>query len=147
MIDLNNAVLDRKASFRFRAGGRSMDPFIKEDDILTLSHLNQGRANVGDVVAFLNPVNRQFTIHRIVDVWDGRYQVKGDNRSTADGFIRREEVLGKVIRVERNGRPVFLVAGLGGRAIALLSRWGVWTLIRRVLWGLKNRYAVKLGSE
>lgn len=147
MIDLSNAVLDRKASFRFRAGGRSMDPFIKDGDTLTLSHLSQVPVGMGDVVAFLHPVNKQFTIHRIVNVWDGGYQIKGDNRAAADGFLRREELLGKVIRVERSGRPVFLVVGFGGRAIALLSRWGVWTLIRQVFSRLKKRYTVKLAEE
>jgi hypothetical protein len=51
-----------------------------------------------------------------------RYLIKGDNALEPDGVISKDNILGYVTRVQRNGRNIF--AGLGPERyiVALLSR-------------------------
>ena len=120
--ELLKAVLARKAAFRFKAKGFSMSPFINDGDVITLSSYLNSAPEQGDVVGFIHPKNGKLSIHRIVSKREGSYFIKGDNRRAADGFIRKEDILGRVTRVERNGKKISIGFGSERRLIALLSR-------------------------
>jgi len=47
---------------------------------------------------------------------------KGDNLRAPDAIVERDLVLGRVVRVERNGRDVDYVAGWRASLVAALSR-------------------------
>jgi hypothetical protein len=122
LIALIRGVIGKGASFRFRAGGQSMSPFIRDGDILTLAPLRD-RPATGDVVAFINPVNGRMVVHRLVAGEAGHtWQARGDNNGLSDGRIAGEDLLGKVSRVERAGRTVRLGLGAEKTIIAWLSR-------------------------
>ena len=123
--ELLTAVLGRGQQFRFRAGGTSMFPFIRNGDVVTVSPLREADPGMGDIVAFLQSCDRSLVLHRIVGVENGAFVVRGDSALHADGMIPGEDILGRVVRIERQGREVWPGSGAIGRLIAFLSRMGI----------------------
>ena len=122
LVELLSAVTEKGKSFRFRASGMSMYPFIRNKDVVTISPLPTGSPKIGDVVAFLLPETRKLVIHRVIDKRNGCYIIKGDNAPKPDGLIPSENVIGLLTNVERNGRKVVLGLGTERRLIATLAR-------------------------
>lgn len=119
------AVLSKGVSFRFRAKGFSMSPCISDGDVVTVAPLSGRALRLGDTVAFINLHADKLAVHRIVGRQGDAFLVKGDNAPAADGLIRRADILGRVIGVERGGRRVSLGLGPEKLAIALLNRYGI----------------------
>ncbi len=130
LIELLSAVTEKGKSFRFKASGISMVPFIKDRDIITISPIPSGRPEIGDVVAFLLPGADRLAVHRIIEKRDGGYIIKGDNVPEPDGLIPAKNVLGLVTSVERNGHRALLGLGMERRLIAALARHDLLKLIR-----------------
>ncbi len=123
--ELLEAVLERGRQFRFRAGGMSMFPFVRNGDVVTISPFQGDEPGVGDIVAFLQDRSRSLALHRVVSVHDRAYVVRGDSAVCADGRIPGKDILGKVVRIERDGRDVRFGLGSERRTIAMLSRLGL----------------------
>jgi signal peptidase I len=127
LVQLLRAVLGKGALVRFRAKGFSMSPFIKNEDVVTLSPLQNSFPGVGDVIAFVLHGTDKLCVHRVVGKEGNLYVTKGDSSSEADESVPIENILGFVRRVERNGKEVFLglgperylIAFLGGRGLLL----------------------------
>jgi hypothetical protein len=129
------AVLARDVDFRFRARGWSMAPFIRDGDVITVSPLRGALPHKGEVVAFEHPATGSLVVHRVVGRSSGSVTIRGDAAlSEADGLIPTENLLGRVTRVERDGRNVRLGLGAERRVVAWLSR-------ARVLSPLVHRFA------
>ncbi|MCJ7445741.1 MAG: S26 family signal peptidase [Methanotrichaceae archaeon] len=124
MIDVLTAVLDRGAAFRFQAKGNSMFPFIIDGDVLILKKL-ETMPVVGDVLAFIHPVNQTLVVHRVVNKLDEDYLMKGDYSSKSDGFVPEVNLLGIVYMVERNGKTVSIGLGWEKGIVAILSNKGL----------------------
>jgi signal peptidase I len=122
LAELLCATLAKGVPFRFKVKGFSMTPFIRDGDIVTISSLTEAGLSFGRPVAFINPETRTLAIHRVVGMSGIRYLIKGDNALEPDGVISKDNILGYVTRVQRNGRNIF--AGLGPERyiVALLSR-------------------------
>jgi len=125
------AVLDKNVPFRFAAPGFSMSPFIRDGDMITMV---PGRFRSGDVVAFVNPCRGKLTVHRIVHVSRAGYLLKGDNTPETDGRLPRSNIIGRVVRVEHQGRQVRLGLGMERIVIAFLSRRNWLTPLLRTVW-------------
>lgn len=81
---------------------------------------------IGRVVAFVNPDSRRLVVHRIVGRHEFRFLVLGDNaRGMAGDLVNPDDVLGRVVRIERGRKRVWLGLGPERYAVALLSRAGV----------------------
>jgi ribosomal protein S18 acetylase RimI-like enzyme len=139
-LELLRGMTERGVPLRTAARGSSMAPFIRDRDVLTIAPLNGVDPRVGDVVAFTLTDAGILSIHRIVARTSRGWLVRGDNAAQADGAVTADQILGRVVRVERNGRDVHL--GLGGEAawLAALSRGGGLTLAR-TLWRLPRHVA------
>ena len=141
LIELLRAVLDKGAPFRFRAKGFSMSPFIKDDDVITVSPLTDDSTRYGDVVAFIRPEMKKLVIHRVVGKKGEYFHIKGDNITYTDELIPVANILGRVIRVERNGKEVFFGLGPERFLIAFLNRRGllfplfypIWQIMRPIV--------------
>jgi len=133
LIALIHTVVDEKKSFRFKVKGFSMSPFIKDGDIVTVSPLANSSVRIGDSVAFINSYSKKLVIHRVVGKNNDCYLIKGDNVPEIDSFIPRNDILGHVSRVERNGKNIFLGLGPERFMIAFLSLKGVLPLLFRSL--------------
>ena len=121
---LLRAVLDKGVPFRFRATGFSMSPFIRNGDVLTVSPLS-GRARLGDVVAFIRQGTGGLAIHRVVGTSAGGCLIRGDNSSRDDGYVAAENILGRITKVERNGKKILLGLGPERYVIGVLARKGL----------------------
>ena len=132
--ELSRAVLERGASFRFRAMGGSMYPMIENGDVLTVAPLGRGALSLGDVVEFLHPGHGGLRVHRVVGRRNGAYLVQGDGLAEPDGWIPRENILGRVTEITRRGRRIRFGLGPERFAIALANRWGSLRKIARFVW-------------
>jgi len=136
--ELVKDVLSKRVECRFRAKGYSMSPFIKDGDVITLSSLQGDLPRIGDVVAFIHPVNDKLVIHRVIEKRNGSYCVMGDNALGMDGLIPANNILGCVKEINRDGKNLRIGLGPERFLIAFLNRRGllfpllvpVWKLIR-----------------
>ena len=150
---LSRAVLERGAAFRFRAMGGSMHPMIQNGDVLTVAPLGCGTLSLGDVVEFRHPGHGGLRVHRVVGRRNGAYLVQGDGLTEPDGWIPRENILGRVTEITRRGRRIHFGLGCERFAIALANRWGALREIARFVWravrplALGYRYGLKALKE
>lgn len=117
------AVLAKGLPFRFRAHGKSMTPIIRDGDIITVFPFLSDPPEVGDVVAFVKPETGNLVVHRVVAKGNDHFLIWGDNITRkSDGRVPEDQLIGRVIRVERNGRQVKLGLGPERAAIAWISK-------------------------
>jgi hypothetical protein len=92
--------LRRGRTMRFRPLGGSMVPFIRPDDVVTIVPGKQCRP--GDVVL----VHRgdALLLHRVVAIFSGRIITKGDALSLLDMPVSPQDILGRAVCLERQGR-------------------------------------------
>jgi hypothetical protein len=124
-----------------------MSPFIKDGDVITIAPVQPSNRNphaptpsslppeeapelrncgIGQVVAFVNPVNERLVVHRIIGRHESRFLIQGDNLAGAVAdMIHRDDILGRVVRIERGRKRVWLGLGPERYAIAVLSRVGL----------------------
>ncbi len=97
---------------RFQAAGESMQPFIRNGDILEVASIAGTNARLGDVL--LVEAGGRLLAHRVVKTkWKGRQQwisIKGDACSSPDGWFSAGCILGRVTAVERAGQRSDLMA-------------------------------------
>ena len=128
-IGLAQAVLEKGADFRLKAKGQSMQPFIKNGDILTISSL-QRSPKPGDVAAAEHPESGLLIVHRILKVTDEKALIKGDGNWEADGWIGFAKIFGLVVRVERGSTDVQRGAQWRRRFLVHISRSAAFNRIR-----------------
>lgn len=133
MAQLLRSVIATGRPFRFRAGGASMAPFIRDGDILTLEPRPFARMRVGNVVAFAKPGRGHLVVHRVIGVGEEWFRTRGDNAEQDDGLLRPDRLLGRVIRIERKMHCVRCGIGPEGALIAWLSAHGCLTPLMRIL--------------
>jgi signal peptidase len=110
------ALAGRGAAARMRVGGGSMEPALRDGDVVLIERLE--RCQRGDVV--VAKLDGRIVMHRVVSVGADRVQLRGDNRVECDPPIALEDVIGRVTRVDREGREVSV------------PRAGVMTHLRRL---------------
>ncbi len=132
---LSAAVLERGGDLRFRACGNSMLPFIRDGDALLVRPGLETRP--GDVV-LCRAGDGRLLAHRVARVHrrsrPHSILLHGDACPWPDGLVPLENVLGRVVAVERGTRRIRLDAGLprwlgwlwGG---ASPLRWRIWSRI------------------
>jgi hypothetical protein len=143
--ELMSSVLQSGASFRFQASGFSMSPFIRDGDVLTLTHLSERGVCLGAVVAFINPSCQKLAIHRVVGIHGNQYLIKADNSQQLDGWVSEKDILGFVTRVEHLNEPVRIGLGAGHQLIALLSRYNILVPSVRVFLPLLRSFLKGIG--
>ena len=136
------AVLEKGKSFRFRARGTSMTPFIRDGDTLTVAPLLQGKPRRGEAVVVFRPseIRPCLLVHRVVEVHEGGCAIQGDAAGCEPEIIPPEALVGRVVRVERGGKDIRLGLGPERLLLAWMSRtrilwtviWPLWNLVGRV---------------
>jgi hypothetical protein len=142
-LELLRAMVERGRSLRTRVRGFSMSPFIRDDDVLTIATMNGRAPRIGEVVAFILPDMGRLAIHRIVARVGAGWLLRGDNSAKADGVVARENILGVVTRVERNGHDVRLGQGAQARLIAWLQRAHVLMRVVQLIGWVKRQWTVR----
>jgi hypothetical protein len=132
LIELMLAVHAKGMPFRFKAGGHSMAPFIRDGDVILVSPIASRAPGLGDVVAFVHPETELLCMHRVLSVNGDRFLIKGDNMpEKPDGMIPRVAIIGRVTHVKRNGRRISLGLGPERLLLAFLSRCSLLAVIKR----------------
>jgi len=123
LLELFRDVVEKGVPFRFRARGSSMSPFIKDGDLITISRTPDASTRIGDVIAYINPRINKLIIHRVVGKKGKNFLLKGDNCSNGkEESIPKANIMGRVKKVERNGKKVFLGLGPERYLISVMSR-------------------------
>jgi len=120
--ELFRAVVDNGALFRFRAKGFSMNPFIKDGDVITVAPLKDYKLRIGDVASYIHPQSRRVIVHRVVGKRGDSFLIKGDGLQEMDGPVQLKNIFGYVKKIERNGKKVRIGLGLERSLIAFISR-------------------------
>src|SRR5260370_15366200 len=92
--------------------GNSRQPWVRPRDIALIRQISIENVRCGDVVLFRRE-NHLF-VHRIVEkrgpLNAAQLLSKGDTHPTSDGVVQEQELLGRVMRIYRNGRRIVLDA-------------------------------------
>lgn len=106
-FELSRDFLNKDVSIRFQAKGWSMRPYIQDGDIVTVSPLDDTSVKRGDVV-FYSTAENKVIVHRVIKKYkrDSKtaFLIKGDATFGFPESINVQNVLGKVMEIERNGR-------------------------------------------
>ncbi len=116
------AVLDKGIPFRFKARGFSMSPMIQDGDVITICSFHPEALHLGDVVAIFYARTEKFVVHRLIDRKGDFFIVKGDNNPGPDEQVSQDQIVGRVKRIERNGRRIHFGLGKERYVIAWLMR-------------------------
>lgn len=86
--------------------GYSMFPLVRYNrDLVTIIPIEEP-LRIGDIVLFSNRRRNTYVMHRIWDINDSGILTWGDNCSHPDGWIPREDILGKAVLIERGKRKI-----------------------------------------
>lgn len=104
MVELIEDILAGGLKLRIRATGKSMTPFLRGCEILTIKKSPDCSLRKGDLIFSRKPGCHP-VLHRIIDIQqsgDGRIycRTKGDALDAADEPVTGAEILGKVCRIE-----------------------------------------------
>jgi len=125
-VGVTQDLLQRGCHVRFRATGTSMHPAIRDGEVVTIVPSSGDAFAVGDVL--LCRFGRRPAAHRVVAVQpsdDGRpvLHLHGDNLCSPDRPVRAEDVIGRVLTVNRGGSEQPL-EGPGRRVrFRRIARW------------------------
>lgn len=109
-------VLQSGVNMRIRVTGRSMAPFLKGGEVVTIKKVPCSDLRRGDLI-FFETSGGSLLLHRLVKksrAGEGYlFQTRGDGLRSFDNPVHGEKVFGKVCRIERNGEsPVDMEAPL-----------------------------------
>lgn len=104
-ITLFEEILDGGLSLRVRVTGRSMAPFLRGGEILTLKKEPHEALRKGDLIFFKNSQGAPL-LHRIVQKRKSSdkkitFRTKGDAVIAFDEPVQYQKILGKVCRIEK----------------------------------------------
>jgi signal peptidase I len=122
--ELAGEILQSRGRLRLGVTGWSMLPTVWPGDVLVIEATNRDAVRAGDIVLFGR--ERRFFVHRVVDKSEGeqKVQTRGDAMPRMDPPVSDRELLGRVVRIERNGKSVEPSREFNGasRSVAALVR-------------------------
>jgi hypothetical protein len=140
LVNLVQAIFSNGTSLRLRARGSSMEPFIRDGDLITIIPLSENKPGIGNVTAFIHPDSGNLVVHRIIRTQGQGVLIKGDNEPGNLALsVLPETILGVVRQVERNRHKIHLGIGIERFLIAWLSRLGWLIPLRTKLARFRNR--------
>jgi len=134
LLELSKDIFRRGKSIRFQARGWSMRPFIRDGDFMVVSPIENSSIKTGDVVFCITTENKVI-VHRVIKKYkkdkDKRIImfIKGDATFSSPEKVEMQNVLGKVVAVEKNGRKkrldtkFYQIKGLLFAGISPFSQW------------------------
>jgi len=109
---LISRVLAKRGRIALRVHGTSMLPWVRPGDVALIRKADAGAVRFGDVALFLH--GEHLLVHRIVRKsggFDGeKFLTKGDAHPNADSLLGKEQLLGRVVRIFRDGKRIDMEA-------------------------------------
>jgi signal peptidase len=109
LSQLSENLLRLGLGVRFRAPGSSMHPTIRHDDLITVEPVAPAELKSGEIILYRSKSG--FIAHRIVNIEERNgsgltFFLRGDAATACDAPVKPEQVLGKVVCLERSHRPI-----------------------------------------
>ena len=112
------------AMFIAAYSGPSMNPTLREPEMMEILPYGNLPPRVGDVIFFLPPTDTQPVVHRIIRVTPAGCSTRGDNNTREDPYlVPSGNIKGRVVAAWRGRKRRRIPGGLPGR---LESRWVRW---------------------
>src|SRR4030043_1915029 len=110
VLHLFEEILNSDSNLRVKVTGRSMSPFLRGEEILTIKKVPYTSLKIGDLIFFKNGQGYP-VLHRIIkkkQVQDGviTFQTKGDALIAFDEPIKNNKILGKVCKIEYGSKYI-----------------------------------------
>jgi hypothetical protein len=121
---LSAELLQQGQTISLVAEGSSMFPTIRPGDSVTIAPSRE-RPRVGEIVAFHQPHIERLLIHRVDAIRGDAFATRGDANREGDGWVLRDQIYGRVIRVTRGENPVTLGVTRWPRVTAAVAKWRV----------------------
>ena len=107
--DLSGELFSLGLGVRFRAPGTSMHPTIRHGDVITVEPVAPSNLKRGDIILYR--LQKSFVAHRLVNIEERNgcgltFILRGDASTSCDAPVGAQQVLGKVVRVERGHRRI-----------------------------------------
>lgn len=128
MIELAAVSLLKTGALRLRVSGSSMLPAVRPGDVLTIHRCPARDAARGDLLLVRR--GDRFFVHRMLRREGDAIVTRGDAVRSADPPVAFEDLLGKVVSIERRGRSVTPPASTGPA-----TRVAAWAFARSALAG------------
>ncbi|HEX7503355.1 MAG TPA: SynChlorMet cassette protein ScmC [Acidobacteriota bacterium] len=104
--------------------GPSMNPTLREPEMMEIIPYGSRPLRVGDVAFFLPAGTERPVVHRIIRITPAGISTLGDNNTQKDAFLLQPKCIkGRVVAAWRGQRRRKIAGGLPGR---LTSRWLGW---------------------
>jgi signal peptidase len=102
--------------------GTSMNPTLKAGDRLQVIPYHGREIRRGDVIVFLSPGGDGKITHRVISVDSRGIRTRGDNSQVDAWGLNPEDILGRVVSVQRGNRLRRVVGGPMGHLFAVAVR-------------------------
>jgi len=100
------SILEKEGFYLFTGSGNSMWPLIRDGiDTIEVRPVRQP-LEAGDVVLFRDAQDK-YVLHRIIDLKDGCYLVRGDNTHAPD-LVTEEKIIGVMLGLWRGEKKISL---------------------------------------
>ena len=104
--------------------GSSMDPTLREPEIIEVIPYDNRLQQVGDVAFFLSPESELPIVHRIIQVTRAGISTLGDNNTRKDAFLLQpKNIKGQVVAAWRGQKRRKIAGGLQGKLVACWLSW------------------------
>ena len=119
--------IDKHGTIVYKVSGTSMLPLLKQETDLVVICKISAPLKPRDIVLYQRD-NRTFVLHRVIEVHGDSYTMRGDNCSQLEHGIRRDQILGKLTQIVRDGKSI----DLSSRSYEAYARIMAAALPRRV---------------
>jgi signal peptidase I len=103
--------------------GDSMRPLFRPGDRIEFVPCRVEELMRGDVIIFVPPEKQERVVHRVVSKGPEGIRTQGDANPRLDaGELRQEDIVGRAVSVERNGKVLPVTGGIAGRLLSAVIR-------------------------
>jgi signal peptidase I len=113
-------VARQSGEVQIKVSGGSMLPLMWPGDLVTVQPCELSDLKAGEIV--LHGKNEKLTVHRVTRIAADYLITRGDSLPCDDPPVQASEIVGRVVRVLRDGRVIFLEQSVPQRITARLLR-------------------------
>ena len=118
---------DKNNMLTVRVKGRSMQPFLSDGELLIVSSTDAEDIAVGDIILYSD--KGKYVCHRVFRKRGNSFVTKGDAGLKPDAPIVSEELIGKVVAIQKR-RGIIRLDNLRGRLMnRFISRFSLITAL------------------
>lgn len=115
--------------------GTSMNPVLREPELMEVIKVPANKLRKGDVILFRSPEKAINVVHRVIAINEDIFRTQGDNSLVPDSYtVDSHMILGRVVAAYRGQRRRVICGGLAGQFISMLCR-------------IRKKILIRAGSE